>query len=725
MDKFSGVIADSFAEDSQLSANGNLSEWQHRVVWGLREAIALVKRDLDLVTVDRNEDRQFVACILQAWDRFTIYDQNMADLLKENISSWLPPSNSTSQMLEDYVTGSLPPGSSNVSGKILPFPENSAPEPEYLMYSKSSIVGLGASQTPASGQRQWLIPESSIRNSMPGSWPSPSMTVSSSNTLSTIYYSAGTCWSESDYESPWKTNQRSQDVKIKSLSTVLSEHQTLLDQRQLLAPDPLRDWSGRGKHVEYQRLEPIPLESLQQIGSSPTAVVDKVRCRRVLLARKSMTCRGRLKLETAINEVEHLQRLSHAHIIQLVGSYLQGRTFSILLYPVADYDIRRFMQDYHSTMSQSSSSIGCASSMVRFFGCLAHALHYIHSNFTKHLDIKPQNILVKRQYHNTTVHSRVSATNYRVYIADFGLSKNFSSLDQSQTDSCTPRTPKYCAPEVYYQEAKGRSADVFSMGCVFLEMMTVIHGKSLEDLDELIRSPDATLSYRENIPRILGWLDELNKSTIPWDTWVLGCRSKFARARKAMMLSMISKMLDQDKEKRPLAAELSQSIGTHTCCGQGQEPFAIEDNQNELQRPTTPQFTSLKHDVSWFDNWETRRFLETLIVECLNSDFSDLHLVSRAMDYAFRARHFLYNDPMIQHEFHTLSNSSLDFFFRILNLFRFVGQDINLCMDLQQFLPPSYVVIRNPGPGSSYDVAFAKCGASLRRVPMPHLDLVK
>ena len=263
------------------------------------------------------------------------------------------------------------------------------------------------------------------------------------------------------------------------------------------------------------------------------------------------------------------------------------------------------------------------------------------------------------------------------------------------------------------------------MGCVFLEMMTVIHGKSLEDLDELIRSPDAILSYRENIPSILGWLDELNNSTIPWDTWVLGCRSTFARARKAMMLSMISKMLDQDKEKRPLAAELSQSIGTHTCCGQGQESFAIGDNQNELQRPTTPQFTSIKHDVSWFDNWETRRFLETLIVECLNSDFSDLHLVSRAMDYAFRARHFLYNDPMIRHEFYTLSNSSLDLFSRILNLFTFVGQDLDLCMDLQQFLPPSYVVVRNPGPASSYDVAFAKCGASLRHVPMPHLDLVK
>jgi hypothetical protein len=556
VDKFSGVIAESFATDEQLSKNGDVSEWQYRLVWALRDAISIVKRDMDLITINRNEDRAFVACILQAWDRFTIHKKNMATLLKSNISSWLPEGNLTAKMLEGYAAGYLPPGSLNEARKILPYPD-SEPVPDFIKYGKSSIVGPGA--TP-SASAKLIVPKASSAQHMPGSWPSDSTTHSSISSATTIFYSAAS------YASPWRVNQYSGGT-AKHFQTVLSEHQTILSQRQLLSPpDLLRDWSGRGKHAEYQSWEVVPLESLQQIGCSLTAVVDKVRCRRILLARKSMTCRGRFKLETAINEVEHLQRLRHAHIIQLVGSYLQGKNFSILLYPVADYDIKRFMQEYRASLSQRNGSIASACSMVRFFGCLAHALYYIHSKLTKHLDIKPQNILVKRRYHQKAPNSGAPHAHYHVYIADFGLSKSFSTEAQSQTDSASPKTPKYCAPEVYYQEAKGRSADIFSMGCVYLEMMTVIHGGSLDDIDDIIKSPNGSLSYRENIDNAIRWLSQLNMTLVPWDTWALGANSGFGCARKSMMLATISHMLDPDKEERVTSEEVSQFIGEHDCC---------------------------------------------------------------------------------------------------------------------------------------------------------------
>jgi hypothetical protein len=44
---------------------------------------------------------------------------------------------------------------------------------------------------------------------------------------------------------------------------------------------------------------------------------------------KSMIWGFYLKLEDALNEVKNLQRLRHAHIVRLVGSYTQERNFSL------------------------------------------------------------------------------------------------------------------------------------------------------------------------------------------------------------------------------------------------------------------------------------------------------------------------------------------------------------------------------------------------------------
>jgi serine/threonine protein kinase len=131
------------------------------------------------------------------------------------------------------------------------------------------------------------------------------------------------------------------------------------------------------------------------------AMVDGVLCRRIKLARKTMICnRSGQKLENFMNEVEHLQRLRHPHIIQLVGSYLQGRKFAILLYPVADWNLTGFFNLCSPEYTSSASPVSqedCLRAMSGFFQCLAHALTYVRSNTMKHLDIKPQNILVRRK----------------------------------------------------------------------------------------------------------------------------------------------------------------------------------------------------------------------------------------------------------------------------------------------------------------------------------------
>lgn len=96
------------------------------------------------------------------------------------------------------------------------------------------------------------------------------------------------------------------------------------------------NWSGKGQHVVFNLPDPVPLIPISRLGSSATAVVEAVQCRRIQLARKTIRCSRKLSMAEAVNEIYHLQTLRHIHIIQLVGSYLQGRNFAILTYPVAD-----------------------------------------------------------------------------------------------------------------------------------------------------------------------------------------------------------------------------------------------------------------------------------------------------------------------------------------------------------------------------------------------------
>ncbi|KAH7070362.1 kinase-like domain-containing protein, partial [Paraphoma chrysanthemicola] len=101
----------------------------------------------------------------------------------------------------------------------------------------------------------------------------------------------------------------------------------------------------------------------------------------------------------------------------------------------------------------------------------------------RHKDIKPSNILI----HNS-----------RVLYTDFGLALDFSNLDTSMTTGPAERTTrKYSAPEVVLHQARRSSADVYSLGCVFIEIYNIVI-KSL-DYDEKTKYSDSMERIRMQI----------------------------------------------------------------------------------------------------------------------------------------------------------------------------------------------------------------------------------
>jgi serine/threonine protein kinase len=305
------------------------------------------------------------------------------------------------------------------------------------------------------------------------------------------------------------------------------------------------DWSGKGQFVEFQSGETAPLIPLKELSSSPIAVVDEVLCKRIRLARKSMIYRPESRLKSALEEIKHLRKLDHGHIVRIVGAYVEGITISILTYPVADCDLGTFLQSFHyvpwddysvvhteETYGEMLGNLSDKLSLAKMPNCLIHALAFVHSNSIRHLDI---NILVRKNpyyfepytlngmhplWHGLIERRKISP--HKVYLCDFGISTSFVSDHDTKTTSPTARTATYCAPEVDKEEKYSRAVDVFSLGCVFAEIFTCLVGEKLDSFVDARAgvAPDSSSfakarpdkSFQANIPRVYHWLTKLATS---------------------------------------------------------------------------------------------------------------------------------------------------------------------------------------------------------------------
>ncbi|OCL07440.1 kinase-like protein, partial [Glonium stellatum] len=176
--------------------------------------------------------------------------------------------------------------------------------------------------------------------------------------------------------------------------------------------------------------------------------------------------RDREKVKRRVQEeVDILRRImGNYHIVEFKHAFTDPRGFCVLVTPVADYDLAVFYE-YCTTEAYAESIL---EPLRKWFSCLAYGLEFIHSHRIRHKDIKPQNILVK---------------DGNVLFADFGLAKDFTSSDgmTSTTEGYTQKTPMYAAPEAHYQGIRRYSADIFSLGCVFAELSTLLGYESVSN----------------------------------------------------------------------------------------------------------------------------------------------------------------------------------------------------------------------------------------------------
>ncbi|MCJ1316156.1 hypothetical protein MMC15_001476 [Xylographa vitiligo] len=365
---------------------------------------------------------------------------------------------------------------------------------------------------------------------------------------------------------------------------------------------PISPWPDNSGQITIKNFDhgtPLPLEKTGiYLGRGAYGRVDKVICNGEQLARKTIDLESHAQ---KLREVLILKKLSHQHIVKIVGAYSQDNILGILLQPVASCNLKEVFWEAGGGRQEGETSarsekiraeLELASypaggttgynatkariRLRRMFGCLANALEYIHeSGMIAYKDLKPENILV---------------THDKVYFTDFGTSHDLSEVIRNEGTSHTAGdqtgTHRYYAPETD-SFRHGREVDVFSLGCVFLEMLTVLNGFTLLESDKYItanRPRLYRLRYCNDLPNAIKWLQNVRKAH-----GGLGRRRLLAWSWDSDgIFDLVEKMMKKDMADRPKADEISITlISLGGSCGAFHEPCCDQSQQVKRPEPIT------------------------------------------------------------------------------------------------------------------------------------------
>ncbi|KAI4959040.1 hypothetical protein J4E86_002760 [Alternaria arbusti] len=318
--------------------------------------------------------------------------------------------------------------------------------------------------------------------------------------------------------------------------------------------------TGLIQHDDQSSNEP-PYQHMRMLGHGGSASVEQVLDLTTgsVFARKIIRNVYARNIDKAkrelLNEVRIMQRLaSHHHIVNVHAAYVKKRELTMILEPVADGgDLAGYLQNYrdqgfHLRGEVNKKNVYQNFTLRRAFGCLSSALDFIHGQTIRHKDIKPQNILIHQG---------------KVMYTDFGLSYDYGDIGQSTTTG-NPQgiTKRYCAPEVAEWERRNTKSDVFSLGCVFIEILLALANDAHYDEIYGPTFQEVVLSCTGGVP-------------LPW--------SIFEDKDGRQLNNVIQMMMQVDSESRPsaytVACMVFQGMSSYSYCSRCDFTFRADQSE--------------------------------------------------------------------------------------------------------------------------------------------------
>ena len=167
------------------------------------------------------------------------------------------------------------------------------------------------------------------------------------------------------------------------------------------------------------------------------------------------------------------------------------------VYIISEYAQEGTLNDYIKNISNKNSFI-TNNNICKWCTQIAEGLRYLHDNNIIHRDLKTENIFLDKDYN--------------IKIGDLGIIK---ILDGSKFAKTSIGTPYYMSPELYEGSNYNCKTDIWSLGCILYELITLkkpFLGKNIVQLSNNIRykpyNKNFIHAYKEQYVRILDQLLE-------------------------------------------------------------------------------------------------------------------------------------------------------------------------------------------------------------------------
>jgi NIMA (never in mitosis gene a)-related kinase 10 len=161
-----------------------------------------------------------------------------------------------------------------------------------------------------------------------------------------------------------------------------------------------------------------------------------------------------LLVEEICKEVSILKDLDHPNITRYYTSFANGQNIYIVMELLDGVSLADYI------LSQSEKKHKVKEEVVwQILTQLCAALRYLHDyKRIVHRDLAPSNILID--------------ANFNIKLADFGLAKRFGTQSVSVMKSFVG-TILYSCPEIVQSQTYTNKADIWSLGCIIYEIMTL------------------------------------------------------------------------------------------------------------------------------------------------------------------------------------------------------------------------------------------------------------
>ena len=210
----------------------------------------------------------------------------------------------------------------------------------------------------------------------------------------------------------------------------------------------------------------------------------------------------------AVRESQILETLRHRNIVRFIDSWQHGDVCTIVMEYCDGGDLRAAIRRRRKCDS------GFPEHIIRtWLAQLTSALYYCHVQHILHRDLKAENVLLQRG---------------QIKVADFGLSRAVDGTTAFATTRLG--TPHYLPPEVYEHSPYNNRADMWCLGVLLYELLTLQRPFLGSDVPEVLQS----IQHDEPIPA-----ETISRNSYSAELYQL-CRS----------------LLNKDPTKRPSAGDI-------------------------------------------------------------------------------------------------------------------------------------------------------------------------